>query len=303
MSRLEQHSTLARLYALQLEVFPEHEDFLKRRLNDQTSDHLRQLDELAELVERIAGGNLRQIAVDYAWLANVVLEEEFHFRRHGRYRLSTFAEANEQIYSDPVYMHKYMNGLLMSLLWWANHSSSVMFYRKEFLAHLPEGAAHLEVGPGHGLLLYLAAQSPADTLTGWDVSATSLKDTRNALDDLRIGKEVALEQVDLFDAPTGQFDSLTFSEVLEHLEEPLEALKILRGLLKPGAKIFVNAPVNSPAPDHLYLFGQPEEIVYMVEQAGFRVDKTAFFPATGATLERARKFKLAISTIVIGTAV
>ena len=47
MNRLEQHSTLSRLYALQLEVFPEHEDFLSPRIANSSDEHLVELEHLA----------------------------------------------------------------------------------------------------------------------------------------------------------------------------------------------------------------------------------------------------------------
>ena len=49
MNRLEQHSTLSRLYALQLEVFPEHEDFLSRRIANSSDEHLVELEHLAQV--------------------------------------------------------------------------------------------------------------------------------------------------------------------------------------------------------------------------------------------------------------
>ncbi len=303
MNKLEAYPTLSRLYDLQLEVFPAHEDFLKRRFENSSDEHIGEVAQLAEIVERIAGYNLRVIAEDYAWLTDRMLEEEYHFRRTGKYRLSTFEEAERTVYADPVFMQKYMNGVLLSHLWWGNHSRVIVYFRRQFLPLIREGGSHLEVGPGHGLLLYLAAQSQAGSVTGWDVSETSLKNTRNALQAMGVEKPIALEAHNIVNAPSQKFDSLTFSEVLEHLEEPLEALKILRSLLNEGGKIFVHAPVNSPAPDHIYLFEDPEAIIDMVEQAGFKIEKTECFPGMDAPIDRARKLKLTISTIVVGTAI
>jgi len=41
----------------------------------------------------------------------------------------------------------------------------------------------------------------------------------------------------------------------------------------------------------------------MVRDAGFAIDETVNFPGMDASLERARKLKLTISTIVVGTAI
>lgn len=302
MAKISSYRNLMKLRDLQISHFPSHREFLERRFEEVDKDHLSQANDIAGLIERIAGDQIGQVLNDYVWLTEIVLQEEFHFRRTGKYRLTSFDEAERTIYSNDDYMHRYMNGLLVSLIWWRNHFEAICYYKNVFLAGIPRGSRHLEVGPGHGLLLYLASKSAAGTIAGWDVSETSLANTRCALQAMGVERHIALSSCNLFDAPDREFDSLTFSEVLEHLEEPAKALSILRRLLAEGGQLFVNAPVNSPAPDHIYLFSQPEEIVRMVEDAGFRIDSTAYFPCTGATLERARKQKLAISVVVVATA-
>jgi 2-polyprenyl-3-methyl-5-hydroxy-6-metoxy-1,4-benzoquinol methylase len=293
---------LARTVELQLAAFPGHADYLKKRFAGADAAHLRLADDLARLVLLVAGDDIATICADYRWLTDMVLEEELFFRRNDRYRLSKFQDALDQVYNDRVFMTKYMNGLLATQLWWRNHTEILGFFRDRFVAGNAQDFSHLEVGPGHGLFLYMAASSPrCGSAEGWDISDASLAGTRKALDAMEVKREVALKKVDLFAAPKGSFQSIAFSEVLEHLEQPLDALHILHGLLAKGGRIFVNAPVNSPAPDHLYLFRTPEEVSGLVEKAGFRIVDTLYAPPTGATLERARKMKLSISVGVIAT--
>ena len=83
------------------------------------------------------------------------------------------------------------------------------------------------------------------------------------------------------------------------MEEPARALGHLRTVLKPGGRLFVNVPINSPAPDHLYLLRSPEEAVAAVESAGFVVEESGFFPVTNYTIERARKWALTISVCMV----
>ncbi len=288
---------------MQVEVFPEHRDYLQRRFAGADAATLAFAEELAAMIRTICGDQLRTICEDYRWLAGVVLEEELYFRRNGHYRLSSFADALATIYSNSPYMARYSNGLLASQLWWSNHTEALRYFRDAFIGNAPSGFSHLEVGPGHGLFLAIAAASPrCGSVEGWDVSDASLAGTQETLQ--RMGFDtarIALRKIDIREAPTAAFDSITFSEVLEHLEDPLSALRSLRGLLKPGGRIFVNAPVNSPAPDHLYLFRTPEEVVDMVAEAGFAIADTLFAPCTGATLERARRLNLTISAAVIAT--
>jgi len=295
-----QFSQLNRLIDLQLEVFPEHRSFLAKRFADSDLAHFDFCEQLSGNVLKVAGADIRRIVEDYRWLSDMVLEEELFFRREGRYRLSKFADALEQVYANTPFMARYMNGLLASQLWWRNHTEILRYFRDVFLNGNRPGFSHLEVGPGHGLFLALAAAAPnCASAEGWDISAASLENTRAALHAMGAPPGIVLKEVNLFEAPTGQFDSITFSEVLEHLEEPLAALKILRGLLAPGGRLFVNAPVNSPAPDHLYLFRTPEEVRDMVAAAGFDIVDTLYAPPSGASLDKARRQELSISAAVI----
>lgn len=298
----EQYASLSRAVALQLACFPEHESYLARRFAGEDEAALTFADELALAIERLSGDELETVYADYCWLSDVVLEEEIFFRRNGRYRLSSFADAIEQVYANAPYMARYMNGLLASQLWWRNHTEVMRYFRDTFIPGNPDGFSHLEVGPGHGLFLAIAATAPnAGRCEGWDISDASLANSRDGLRRLGIADEkVALRKIDIFAAPAEQFQSITFSEVLEHLEEPLAALKALYGLLAPGGRIFINAPVNSPAPDHLYLFRAPEEVEEMMREAGFAIESRMFAPCTGATLDRARRLNLTISAAVIG---
>jgi 2-polyprenyl-3-methyl-5-hydroxy-6-metoxy-1,4-benzoquinol methylase len=293
---------LARMVALQVAAFPEHEEYLRKRFANADAGHMRLVDGLAELIFKVAGDEIETICADYRWLTGVMLEEELFFRRNGRYRLSTFQEALDTVYSDEAFMTRYMNGLLVSQLWWRNHTDVLGFFRDTFLPGNPDGYSYLEIGPGHGLSLYMAASSPrCASAEGWDISEASLIGTRKALDAMAVQRQVTLTKVDIFDAPPRSYQAIMLSCVLEHLEHPREALAILHGLLAPGGRLFVSAPANSPMPDHLQLFTTPEEVVDIIAEAGFGIERTLFAPLTGSSLERARKLKLPISNAVIAT--
>ena len=298
----EKYTQLSALIDAQLREFPEHTGYLAKRFSDADENHLHLADDLAHMVLVIAGEQLAQICSDYRWLTQMVLDEEWEFRRTGRYRLSTFDDAVAQVYSNKAFMTRYMNGLLASQLWWRNHTEVLGFFRDRFVPGNAPGFSHLEVGPGHGLFLHLAATAKnCGSAQGWDISSASLDATQAAMHRLGAHANVTLLMVNLFEAPKAIFQSIAFSEVLEHLEDPLKALQILHGLLDDNGRIFINAPVNSPAPDHIYLFSAPEEIVGMVEAAGFDVCESHFSPASGATLAQARKRKLSISAAIIAT--
>lgn len=286
------------------ERWPEHESFLARRFDILDEGALDHAERLAELVLRLTSDNGADIYDNYRWMCEMFLQEELHFRRTGSYRLSTFQQALDTVYNDSAFMSRYMSGLLLSQVLWLNHANVSRYYVENFLPGLNTSYRHLEIGPGHGLYLYFAACDPRSrTLSAWDVSDTSLTTTRHCLEQLGIYSEVQLINRSVLEPIHGEddFDSIVISEVLEHLETPLQALENLRGILARRGRLFVNVPVNSPAPDHIYLWREPEEIIELIKQAGFTIAGHRFLPLTGYTEAQARQRQLTISVSVIAT--
>ncbi|MEA2837607.1 MAG: hypothetical protein QOD89_2157 [Bradyrhizobium sp.] len=295
--------TLSALLSLQYERTPAHRKFLETRLSKADLDAFPILEGMAQQISALAGPRLPEICDNYDFICKIVREEEMYFRRHGKYRLNNFADANRLVYSNREYMGKYMDGLLLTQIYWSNHFACYQFYKNAFLANAPGGYDYLEIGPGHGLLLYQAISDPrCGSVTGWDLSEASIAHTREALEALGVdSKRATLVLQDLYAAHSNEkFDCVTFSEVLEHLEEPRGALTKLFSVLKPGGRLFVNVPINSPAPDHLFLLKTPDEAVDFIKDAGFEVEQTEFFPMTNQTIEQARKHNLTISACIIG---
>jgi 2-polyprenyl-3-methyl-5-hydroxy-6-metoxy-1,4-benzoquinol methylase len=297
------YPNLYALLKLQYERTPSHKAYLEKRFDGANREHFVALEELAGQIAALAGERLPEVCDGYDFICKIVREEEVYFRRHGRYRLDTFQEANRLVYSDKPYMAKYMDGLLLTQIYWSNHSACFAFYRKQFLGNAPDHYDYLEIGPGHGLLLYQAlSDDRCASVMAWDLSQASIDATREAIVALGAKREARLLLQDLYDAKgyEKQFDCVTFSEVLEHLEDPHGALLSLYEILKPGGRLYVNVPINSPAPDHLYLLKSPEESLAAVTKAGFEIERSAFFPMTNHTMEQAVKHRLTISACIIG---
>lgn len=296
---LHEYPQLKRMLDAQLATAPDQERFFRKRFESATPADLAVLEDFSGHIAKLID-DLDVFTADYAWLCNEQVNEEIHFRRNGRYRLNTFAEALEQVYSNKPYMTRYMNGLLLTQLWWSNHTNVLNYYRTSFLATNPDGYSHLEIGPGHGLQLYFAAADPrAGLVTGWDISEASIALTREALRRLGLSKMPKLELTDLFKDPQGSFDSVVFSEVLEHMEKPRDALEVIRSVLSPRGRLFLNMPINSPAPDHLFNADSPEDLERFVVESGYRIRDMRFFPATNQTLDAARRKKFTISCAFI----
>lgn len=105
----------------------------------------------------------------------------------------------------------------------------------------PPGSTVLEAGCGVGAqTVTLAHRSPDAQFTSIDISPVSLAEAKRRVE--RAGlTNVELRQADIFALPfrAASFDHVFVCFVLEHLARPLEALKILKSLLKPGGTITV----------------------------------------------------------------
>jgi SAM-dependent methyltransferase len=105
----------------------------------------------------------------------------------------------------------------------------------------PAGARVLEAGCGVGAqTIILARNSPDANFTSVDVSESSVEKARTAVN--RAGfRNVSFQVTDLFRLPfaEGSFDDVFVCFVLEHLREPLEGLRQLARVLKPGGTLTV----------------------------------------------------------------
>ncbi len=105
----------------------------------------------------------------------------------------------------------------------------------------PSGTTVLEVGCGVGAqTVTLAQRSPAARFTSIDISASSLAEAKQRTEAAGIAN-VEFRQADIFALPfdAGSFDHVFVCFVLEHLPRPLEALAILKNMLRAGGTITV----------------------------------------------------------------
>jgi ubiquinone/menaquinone biosynthesis C-methylase UbiE len=105
----------------------------------------------------------------------------------------------------------------------------------------PRGSKVLEVGCGVGAqTVTLARRSPDAQFTSIDVSEESIGKARQAVERAEL-TNVTIRQANVFELPfeAASFDHVFVCFVLEHLSQPLEALAILKGQLKPGGTITV----------------------------------------------------------------
>jgi ubiquinone/menaquinone biosynthesis C-methylase UbiE len=105
----------------------------------------------------------------------------------------------------------------------------------------PRGSRVLEAGCGIGAqTVTLARRSPEARFTAIDVAVDSLAEAKRRVDQAGL-TNVELRQADVFDLPFNaeSFDHVFVCFLLEHLAQPVAALKILGRLLRPGGTITV----------------------------------------------------------------
>jgi 2-polyprenyl-3-methyl-5-hydroxy-6-metoxy-1,4-benzoquinol methylase len=105
----------------------------------------------------------------------------------------------------------------------------------------------VELGCGQGpLLRYLAREKllPEENIYGMDQSRTAVDFVKRALPSAHV------DTGDIYQLPypEGFFDVCLLMETIEHLEEPVPALKQIIGVLKPGGALLVSYP-NFARPD------------------------------------------------------
>lgn len=155
-----------------------------------------------------------------------------------------------------------------------------------FPPYFPEGRA-LDIGCGNGA--YLSYLKPHGwQVCGVDVSSRAAEVAKSVFDiDVFVGE--------LNDVPfsSQSFDFVHMSHVIEHMTEPIETLKRIAELLKPGRLVYIETP-NAESdgfkamgkywfpletPRHVYLFS-PDTLREALDRAGLRTTRiwTTFFP-------------------------
>ena len=195
-------------------------------------------------------------------------------------RLS-FEELAEKVYSDNYFPKRDQSA--------APSAASIHYYSRQLSdleTLLGTRKTVLDVGCGDGSFLEYARGA------GWEIAGADIKLAPNARSvDCRLW-EGRLQQIEFGES---RFDLVRLNHVLEHTPDPLQELKICRGLLNPDGVLFISVPniagispqlksVQSrlglkshrwrhyAAMHHLFFF-TPVTLKALVEKAGFRLLK------------------------------
>jgi SAM-dependent methyltransferase len=121
---------------------------------------------------------------------------------------------------------------------------------------LPREGRILEVGCGSGGLLVAAARS-GRSLVGVDIASRWLVVARRRLADHGLTVGLVAAEAERLPWPDASFDAVVADSVLEHLDDPAEALREWRRVLRPGGALVVWSPnrFTLATDPHLNLWG------------------------------------------------
>ena len=285
---------LDRTLQLVTELNPMHAKRLEKTIDQADSDYRLQAQEFFTRYQSYLDQRDKDwtYAVEcYLKVVSDTLFEQVRFQESGHYSCQSFADANEQVYSNPEVMDYYMNGLLMSQFLWKHHYQLFTFFQRCLQDRSGTVSRYLEIGGGHGAgvveaLKKLEEPKQIDVV---DISPTSLEMTKALVNDSKVNYHLQ----DIFDYhPKAGYDFITLGEVLEHLEDPQALLVKIRDFLNPEGHLFVTVPANAPAIDHIYLFRSPDDIRKILADSGYKIVEEKILVTDNVTLKEAEQRNL-----------
>lgn len=215
----------------------------------------------------------------YAAFAMDALRKQKKFEIERAYENKTYAQAAAEVYHNEEHMmSQYLPGLLLSHYLWVHHYRQITFFKEFFLSQMKliNASEFCEIGIGTGMFSRITlGELPNIKGTGFDISQSSKTFAENHIAAFGMRARYSIELRDVVKDPLmDKFNWLICVEVLEHLEDPVEFLKSLRGMLKSGGKAFITAALNAPNEDHIYLYENTEQVAHQLEEAGFAIEQS-----------------------------
>lgn len=145
-------------------------------------------------------------------------------------------------------------------------------YLKRIRKSMPPKGKLLDVGAATGHFL---AQAKKD---GWEASGIEISEYASEIGRKR-GLDITTGDFEKYNYQEGQFDAVTFWDILEHFAHPELAIAQARKILKPGGILAINTPDSQSIwarilgkswhalvpPNHLFFFGRINLIQWLSE--------------------------------------
>lgn len=146
-------------------------------------------------------------------------------------------------------------------------------YNAEFASTIPSGSLVLDAGAGTAPYRDLFAHTRYETADFERV-------------DKSYGTSTYVCDLTSIPVEDGRFDFIVFNQVLEHLPEPLKALRELARVLKDGGRIICSAPLFYEEHEHPFDFYRYTQFAYrhLFPQVGLRIDRLEWLEGYLATV-------------------
>lgn len=199
-----------------------------------------------------------------------------YFEKERCYRPKTYADAAQEVYHNRDYMHGlYLPGILLSHYLWPHHYQQLQYFHRAFLPHMARASSQrfCDVGPGSGFYSRqtLVALPEAEG-TAFDISEHAISYAQSQISRYGVADRWRIESRDVMaKRPSEEWPFLICVEVLEHLEDPLGFLRVLRAMMPAGGRGFITAAITAPNADHIYLYETCDDVARQLLEAGFEI--------------------------------
>lgn len=275
---------------------PVHGKRLKKNLGGAGDDYFARAGLFLSRYEKFARGmgkNLDYGIECYLRVVADVVHEQMRFLTTGEYSSKSFEDVRKRVYDNPEVMEYYMHGLMLSHFLWLHHYKVLSFFIRTLPRYRETVRNYLEIGGGHGLYISEALEVLGNDVSFEvvDISESSLAMAQQFVDDRKV--RFILSDIYRFE-PATRYDFITMGEVLEHVEDPRKLLIRLHGLLSDQGHLFITAPTNAPAIDHIYLFRTVGEIRDVIRASGLTIVDEISLCAEDVSLEKAETMNLTV---------
>ncbi|MDO8521036.1 MAG: class I SAM-dependent methyltransferase [bacterium] len=230
-------------------------------------------------ISRSDWGEYKKKLDDLLRLSLEFLTLQTELEKNGRYRYSTFAEVEREVFKKDREGGRggvdYLWGLYFTEVFWATHHRLFQFYRREFVNKCGEVGTCLDIPVGTGIFLshFLTTNSEWKGI-GIDLSSQAITAARELFLVNGQSERVSLVKEDVYEyAFAGQFERIICVEFLEHVEDPLRVLAKLNDMLKMNGRIFLATVAWAAAIDHIYLYKSADEVRYHIARSGFDIEQ------------------------------
>ncbi|MFC1749792.1 class I SAM-dependent methyltransferase [Pseudomonadota bacterium] len=194
------------------------------------------------------------------------------------------------------------NITLLASIVFTNHRYEIMSQLNFFLQMVKKPSGVIaSIGMGTGYETMLAANA----LNGWriegyDTDVDTHKTAARLLDFFDVSKKIELyNEFPLYDLQhdrVGIYDAIIFCEILEHLLDPLMALKSLKRALKPKGYIFLTMAVNIAQEDHIYWYPDIKACRLQIADAGLSIVGEKISPVTREVIPKSRNREVSFAS-------